>query len=298
VLLSRPMGETMKVGLNLPVVDRQVTPQVLRELAQLADERGFAELYLGEHVVLFDEPIDEYPGSTQKTVPFPPNTPLPEPLVALAYLASATRRIRLATGIMILPQRNPIYTAKQVATLDWLSGGRLDVGIGVGWNRLEYAAVGVPWSRRGDRCDEYVDLLRALWRDDPTEHHGEFWDLATCHQYPKPLQEGGPPLWFGGSSDRALSRVAARGDGWYIFNTRPSWLSDRVAVLDRLLTAAGRTLDEVSVVVGTTGPSRPTSSELAEYADIGVSQVVVSLTSTGLEAQRVELEKISDELVV
>jgi probable F420-dependent oxidoreductase len=212
-------------------------------------------------------------------------------------LATATDQIRLATGILILPQRNPIYTAKQLATLDWLSGGRVDVGIGLGWNRLEFAALAVPWARRGDRCDEYVDLIRTLWRDDPAEHHGEFWELASCHQFPKPAQKPGPPLWFGGTSDRALARVATRGDGWYLFDPRPDSLARRLIVLDELLIAAGRTRRDVTVVVGTGFP-HPTLREVEGYAEAGASQVVVSLSGAAPDAMRAELQALAEDLAI
>ena len=143
----------MKIGLNLPV-GPAATPDMLVEIARRAEALGFAALYLGEHVVLFDQPADAYPSSDDGKAFFPADTALPDPLVAHAFLAAATKRIRLATGVLLLPQRNPVYTAKHAATLDWLSGGRLDLTIGIGWSRDELDACNVPWAERGRRAED------------------------------------------------------------------------------------------------------------------------------------------------
>ena len=192
----------MDLALNLPVVHPAVTGAVLGDLAARAEELGYTALYLGEHVVLFDAPDDEYPGSDTGEAFFPADSSLPDPLTAHAYLAGRTERIRLATGVMLVPQRNPVYTAKHAATLDWVSGGRLDLGIGVGWSRDEYRACDVPFARRFDRVVDYVGVMRTLWEDPRSEFSGEFYELERCRQYPKPVQQP-LPLWFGGWSEPA-----------------------------------------------------------------------------------------------
>jgi probable F420-dependent oxidoreductase len=269
----------VELGLNLPVAHPAVTPMMLRDMAREAEDLGFAEVYLGEHVVLFDEPVDAYPGSESGKAFFPSTLPIPDPLIGLSFVAACTERIRLATGVMLLPQRNPVYTAKHIATVDWLSQGRLDVAIGVGWSSEEFAACAVPWEGRNARCDEYVEVMRALWSEDISEHHGAFYTLEACRQYPKPVQKPHPPLWFGGYSDRALGRVARLGDGWYGFDLSPELLSDRLAVLRSHLEECQRGPDEITIALGAYNLMPAVRSNLAAYRAAGVSQIVISLTS-------------------
>jgi probable F420-dependent oxidoreductase len=269
----------LELGLNLPVAHPAVTPMMLRDVAKEAEDLGFAEVYLGEHVVLFDEPVDRYPGSETGEAFFPATLPIPDPLVGLAFVAACTERIRLATGVMLLPQRNPVYTAKHIATVDWLSSGRLDVAIGVGWSSQEFAACAVPWQGRRARCDEYVEVMRSLWSSEVSEHHGELYDLEPCRQYPKPVQQPHPPLWFGGYTDNALDRVARLGDGWYGFDLSPELLTARLAVLRGRMDRYQRNLDEITIAVGAYSLMPVLRSHLPAYQAAGVSQVVISLIS-------------------
>jgi probable F420-dependent oxidoreductase len=269
----------LELGLNLPVAHPAVTPMMLRDMAKEAEDLGFAEVYLGEHVVLFDQPVDRYPGSETGEAFFPATLPIPDPLVGLAFVAACTERIRLATGVMLLPQRNPVYTAKHIATVDWLSNGRLDVAIGVGWSSQEFAACAVPWAGRRARCDEYVEVMRSLWCSEVSEHHGELYDLEPCRQYPKPAQQPHPPLWFGGYTDNALDRVARLGDGWYGFDLSPDLLAERLAVLGDRMDRHQRSLDEITIAVGAYSLMPVLRSHLPAYRAAGVNQVVISLIS-------------------
>jgi hypothetical protein len=172
--------------------------------------------------VLFESQL----GSGRGAVPFPPVSPLTDPLLTLFLLAGLTSRIRLATGITILPQRNLVYTAKHLATLDWISGGRLDVGVGIGWSRLEYQAVGVPWARRGERCDECIDIMRALWGANPVQFNGQFRDLPPLHQAPLRCRSPVRSCGLGGRrSDLLLSTlrrfVNATGGELYLVASYP-----------------------------------------------------------------------------
>ncbi len=163
-----------------------------------------------------------------------------EPFVALTFLAAVTERIRLGTGICLVPQRNPVYTAKQVVDLDALSGGRVDFGVGAGWLREEFDALGVPFERRGDRMREHIEVMKALWSDDVSEYQGELYQLRSCRMYPKPVQQPHPPIHVGGESDAALRRVADFGQGWYSFNRAPDDLDAPLRRLDELVVERGR----------------------------------------------------------
>jgi probable F420-dependent oxidoreductase len=269
----------MDIGLFALAANPVATPAYLRTLARGAEERGFASLWTAEHVVLFDEYASRYPYSADGRIPVGgENGPL-EPFGTLAFLAGVTSRIRLGTGVCLVPQRNPVYTAKDVSTVDWLSGGRLDFGVGVGWLAEEFRAVDVPFERRGDRCRAYLEVMKRLWCDDVSAYEGPFYSLPPCRQYPKPLQKPHPPIHFGGESDAALRRVADLGDGWYPFGVDPDELAAKLGRLDGLLAKRGRSRKDVRLTV--CPYMRPADLDLVErYRDVGVDQVILLLYAT------------------
>jgi probable F420-dependent oxidoreductase len=287
----------LQFGLNLPVATPGITPRMLRDIACSAEELGFVEVWLVEHVVLFDKPVDRYPGSTSGEAFFPATLAIPDPLVAHAFIAAATEHIRLATGVMLLPQRHPVYTAKHIATLDWLSEGRLDVGIGIGWSSEEFAACGVPFEHRGRRADECIELMRSLWTHDVSQHSGEFYELAPCRQYPKPAQQPHPPLWIGGYSAAACRRVARYGNGWYGFDHQASAVADFVEQLTRELEAHQRSIDDIAIVAGAYTLMPGERTEVHAYATAGVEQFVLSLRSSRPDEMDDELRHLARTLM-
>jgi probable F420-dependent oxidoreductase len=263
----------------LPVVHPAATAWVLGALAVHAEELGYAALYLGEHVVLFDAPDDDYPGSDTGDAFFPAEANLPDPLTLHAYLAGRTERIRLATGVMLVPQRNPVYTAKHVATLDWASGGRLDLGVGLGWSSDEFRACGVPFARRAERFAEYLEVMRRLWSEPVSEFSGEFYALPRCRQYPKPLQDP-LPIWLGGWAESALARVARFGDGWYGFDHTADELAGIVTRIRELLRHHGRRPDSVRIATGAYSRMPRDRSDIEAFAAAGVERFAVSLLAS------------------
>ena len=229
----------MQFDLWTPTANPFATPEMLAVLGAECEARGIHRIWVGEHVVLFDQYRSRYPYAEDGRIPSPPDTGLLEPLSTLSFLAAHTRTVRLGTAMVLLPQRNPVYTAKEVATLDWLSAGRIDLGVGVGWLEEEFEALNVPWPRRGARTDEYLEILRTLWCDDPSSFDGHTYRLPPCRMFPKPVQDPHPPIHIGGESDAALSRVARLAQGWHTFNRLPDDLAAPLARLDELL-AAGR----------------------------------------------------------
>lgn len=239
----------MDFDLWLPTANPFTTPELLAAVGSEAEARGVHGIWVGEHVVLFDRYRSSYPYAPDGRIPVPPGTGLLEPLNTLSFLAAHTSTVRLGTAMVLLPQRNPVYTAKEVATLDWLSNGRVDFGVGVGWLREEFEALGVPWPRRGARTDEYLGVLRTLWCDETSSFSGEFYELADCAMYPKPVQDPHPPIHIGGESDAALARVARAAQGWHTFNRLPEALAAPLGDLDRHLDATGRNRSEVRITV-------------------------------------------------
>lgn len=186
----------------------------LKEYAVAAEEVGFDCLYAPEHVVFFASYNSKYPYSPDGSPSFPPDVGLYDPLFVCAVASMVTTRLRTATSVMILPERPALLTAKEVMTLDHISGGRFDLGVGIGWSDEEYAALGVPWERRGRRADEYVEAIRAAWQNDIAAYQGEFVQFENAVLRPAPVR-GTVPIIVGGDSPAAMRRAARLGDGWY-----------------------------------------------------------------------------------
>jgi len=202
------------VGLHALGIGVGARREVIDAVAAAAERCGFATLWAGEHVVMVDEPLSRYPYSRDGQIAVPAAADWLDPLVALSFAAAATRHIRIATGVLLLPEHNPVLLAKQAASLDVLCGARLTLGIGVGWSREEFAALGVPFARRGARADEYLKVMRLLWREDVASFDGEWVSFRAVRVNPKPLRDRRIPIVIGGNSDAALRRAATFGDGW------------------------------------------------------------------------------------
>jgi probable F420-dependent oxidoreductase len=239
----------MRLGLHALGIGVGARPEVIRAVAVAAETAGFATLWSGEHVVLVDQPGSRYPYSADGRIAVPSGADWLDPMLGLSFAAAVTSRIGLATGVLLLPEHNPVLAAKQAATLDVLSAGRLTLGVGIGWSAEEFAALGVPFAGRGRRAEEYVAAMRRLWADDPASFHGEFTSFQAVRVNPKPAGRRAIPVVMGGNSATALRRVATFGDGWYGFNLTAAETTERVAILARYCRERGRSPRELSVAV-------------------------------------------------
>jgi probable F420-dependent oxidoreductase len=290
------MFDPVRMGLFLPSVSPIATPEFLAAYAAAAEDAGFDSLWIGEHVVFVDEYSSKYPYSDDGRLGIPADSGMLELFSTLAFLASATERIRLGTAVCLVPQRNPVYTAKSVSTIDWLSGGRLDFGIGIGWLREEFAALNEPFEKRAQRTREYLGVMRTLWRDDVSTYGGELYTLPACRMFPKPLQAGGPPIYLGGETDPALRRVAELGDGWHGFNHLPDTAATSVERLNGFLSKQGRSLSDIDVTVCPyLKPVDP--SHLTAYRDAGVDQLVLTAFAFDADGARTTLAELGDSYV-
>ena len=248
-------------------------PTAMREVAQAAEALDYDFLTLIDHVVLAHPSSDGTPRSL-----YPPETPYHDILVALGHLAGVTSTIRLRSAVVIMPQRGPAVVAKQAAAVDVLSGGRLDLGLGIGWHAEEYEALEVPFGERGRRMDEGIDLMKRLWTDDRVDFEGDFYRVDGMRMEPKPLQNPHPPLWFGGTTTPVFRRVARHGVGWL---SRPVQTLDEIAASwDEILPIAreaGRDPGElrmhVSVPVGPREATGEIISRVGALAAIGATDV-------------------------
>src|SRR5690349_5290527 len=229
----------MKFGIMFANVGPLGTPDVAVGFAHVAEECGFESLWTVEHVVVPSGYQSQYPYSEDGRMPGGESAPIPDPLVWLSYIAGVTNTIRLGTGILILPQRNPLVLAKELATLDLLSRGRVELGVGVGWLREEFDALGIPFERRGARTDEYVDVLRRVWREPETAYDGEFTRFAPVKSFPKPARADGIPVHIGGHTDVSARRAGRIGDGYFPGRTGED-LEHLLAVMRAAARDAGR----------------------------------------------------------
>ena len=261
----------MKFGLRYVSTGRYVDPAQAIELAQAAETAGFESLWTVEHTVVPGGYGSAYPyDDSGKMAGGRDDIPLPDPLIWMAYVAGVTSRIKLATGIMILPQHNPVTVAKQVATLDHMSGGRILLGIGVGWLKEEFEALGVPFENRGRRTDEYMLAMRELWGSEKPNFDGEFVSFRDAYCRPQPVN-GRVPIIVGGHSKAAARRAGRLGDGFFPARGASEELFDiaRTAAKD-----AGRDPDALEITV-----SLPdTLDDIPALSAIGVNRVLVPVS--------------------
>lgn len=263
----------MRLGLHALGIGTGADRAVIDAVASAADELGFASLWAGEHVVMVDRPASRYPYSGDGVIAVPAQADWLDPMIALGFAAAASSRISIATGVLLLPEHNPVIVAKQAASLDRLSGGRLTLGVGVGWSREEFDALGVSFERRGARTAEYVNAMRVLWRDNVASFAGEFVNFDSIRVNPKPVRDRRIPVVVGGNSDAALRRVARWGDGWYGFNLNGvAEVRDRLCALERLCAESGRDRRELRVAVALVSPD---VDDVAALAELGVDELVL-----------------------
>ncbi len=274
-----------RLGFGLPISGSWATPGTVAAVARRAEELGYASLWVFQRVAV---PVDDDYGPQYRSVL--------DPVVALGFAAAVTERVRLGTAVLNAPYTPPAVLAKQLATVDVLSGGRLDVGLGLGWAPHEFAAVGAPWERRGARLAEYVACLRALWADDPVEFAGEFFTVPPSRMLPKPVQRPAPPVLLGGAADAALRRAGRIADGWISASRHDlTAIGTAIGTLRGAAEQAGRDPAALRVVVrgvvalgdearsraGTrrplTGTAEQIRDDLGRLGEAGVTEVFLDL---------------------
>jgi probable F420-dependent oxidoreductase len=313
----------MEFGLALPGRGPLAHPDRIARIAERAEALRFTSLFVTDHVVLpVSAPRSVYPYSTSGTLPGGPRQDYLEPLSVLAWLARVTRRVRLGTSVLVAPLRHPVLAAKMLATIDVLAGGRLILGVGVGWLREEFEALAAPpFEERGRVTDEYVTLLRRLWTEDPVSFEGRYWRLPPVHALPKPPRPGGIPIWVGGHTEAALRRAGTLGDGWHPIGLRPPvlLLPDEYAAKAKQVHTyaqqAGREPGAVTLsfrapmeVRGprdkAPGGDRPlfqgtaaqVADDLRRYHAAGVTHVVFDPVHPDLKAVLANLERFAEEV--
>jgi probable F420-dependent oxidoreductase len=231
-----------------------------------------------------------YPGSPDGKLPVPEGCGLPDTVATFAFLAGVTKNLRFGTGISLIPQRNPIYTAKEFATLDWLTQGRIDLGVGVGWCKEEVLACGYGWADRGERCDEQLDLMIKLWTQPVITHQGKHFQLpAACRADPKPVQKPHIPLIIGGYSKPAMRRTVTYGNGWIGFGGGARQSAPAIAMVEAALAEAGRKREDFEIVVAPIGIGE---DDIRAFVDLGVDRLVPITVATNPERITEQLKQL------
>ena len=273
----------------------QTQPSSITSVARKAEELGFESLWIPEHIILPMNYKSPYPYSSSGRMPAPPETPLHDPMLALAYTAAITSKIRLATGIFVLPIRNPITTAKAVASLDVLSGGRFIFGVGIGWLQEEFEAVGMNFKDRALRTREYIELMNELWQKEEPVYHGKTVQAEGFKMNPKPVQKPHPPLVFGGHTEPSLKRAARLGDGWYGIGEN----LDEVAGVTKRLREHEKAFNrskplELTVAPRFGGPI--TIDQVKRLREMGVERVILGAGPTTRD-HLIQMERFRDEIM-
>jgi probable F420-dependent oxidoreductase len=280
----------MKIGVSFANAGPFAFPEALVHLAQTAEAAGVESLWSVEHVVIPVGYKSPYPYDRSGKIPAPENIPMPDPLLPMAYVAAVTKTIRVGTGILILPQRHPLYVAKEAATLDVLSKGRAFLGIGIGWLEEEFDALGIPFAERAARTAESVRAIRSLWKDEPEPFEGKFFRWGKLESNPKPIQNPFP-IHVGGHTELAAKRAARYGDGFFPGVGDAASLTKLLGIMRDECARIGR--DPASIEVTGAGWSLDVDV-IKRMADAGVHRVVIrppAFDPDGIERGFAELQK-------
>jgi probable F420-dependent oxidoreductase len=269
----------VRFGLNIV----PVRPAELGAVAVRAEELGFESLWAGEHVLTPVRLGGAYPGPGGRP-PFSPDSRFLDPFSTLTYLSAVTARVRLGTSVVILPLHSPAIIARAIVTVDVLSGGRLSLGVGMGWMREEFETVGQEFTNRGRRADEMIDFLDRLFTEHRPAFHGEFYHLPEAGFEPKPVQRPRPPLLIGGATPAALRRAARSGDGWIGGHQAPQQVAETVAELRRLRARNGSDARPFEITVLTGWGQQYDADLAAAYAAAGVDRLLVTPWARSSEA--------------
>lgn len=283
----------MKIGLMFVNSGPFSDPHLFGHMAQTAERCGLESIWTVEHVVIPLDYKSPYPYSSSGKIPGGEEVLIPDPLLPLAYAAALTTRIKLATGVVILPQRHPLYVAKEIATLDVLSQGRVIFGIGSGWLKEEFDSLGLDFHSRGARTDEAIGAMRALWRENPSRFAGKHFNFGPVVSLPKPVQKGGVPLHIGGHSKAAARRAARLGDGFFPMIRDPNELGRVLGLLKEECAKIGRNAAEIEV----SAPGKPSLDLVKQYRDMGISRLIFPPPAWDTEGLTRGLEKIASEVL-
>lgn len=290
----------MQIGCHLPTQGPVATRDALMQFCRAAEARQMASLWVSDHVVFPTVGNNNYPSGR---FPHAPHTPYLEPVTVLAAAAMCTERARIGSSVFILGHRNPVVMAKMLTTIDTLSNGRLICGVGVGWWREEFAALGIPFEARGRRSDEMLRVFKTLWTDAAPRFEGEFYRLSDIGFAPKPVQKPHPPLWIGGHSQAALHRAVTLGDGWHASAQTPEQMRHYLERLRKVAEEAGRAFESLELSLrlplradAVQGSRQAIIDQYSAYKALGLNHLVVDFRRDDLTQMLEVLDMVASDI--
>ena len=289
----------MKFGLHYSLgVGVHPTGDDYIRVAQHAETLGYHSIWLGDHIVIPEQIVAPYPYTKDGSVGFARNCPWPDPFVLLAAIGVATKTILLGTSVVIVPYRNPLQVAKAVATVDLVSNGRYQFGVGIGWLKEEFDALGEPFSERAARTREYLQVMKALWSGETATFQGKYFSFPTLHSNPLPVQKPHPPIIFGGESTPALKRIADLGDGWQPGPIPVEVFRERLNKLRTLMSERGRNMAELSIsMIGNVPDLQQDREKITALEELGVKEILLFMGGPSVEATLKEMEEGARTLI-
>ena len=263
----------MRFGVHLVAAGHMIEGEKIARVATRAEQLGFDSLWVSDHIVFPSQLTSAYPYSPDGKLPLDPSNPLLEPFTVLSYAAAVTKTVKLGTSVIIVPYRDPLVSAKIIASLDVLSGGRFIFGVGVGWLEEEFRALRLDMRNRAAQTREALLAMQACWTQDDPEFHGEFYNFAGIKFAPKPRQTPHPPIWFGGNSRPALRRAVELGSGWHAVWETPEEVARKATLLHELCDRAGKSFDDFAITINVNHKVPLTVENVRKYEDAGVSMM-------------------------
>jgi probable F420-dependent oxidoreductase len=282
----------MEVGVIVHNAGAKASPENIIMTARWAEELGYRSLWLTDHVVLAEEVNAWYPYRTHGRWDYSPDTKWIDPLLTLAWAGAAVPRLKLGTSVLVIPLRNPVLLAKQLASLDFLTGGRVILGVGAGWMEEEFNLIGENFANRGKRAVEMVKLMRELWTGETVDFHGEFYQLSGCKMHPRPVQPTIPVVW-GGHSDAAIKRAAKVGDGWHPTQISLAQLEEGIKKLRQYCEEYGRDPESVSVFARPGDNYEINAESHARHLELGIDHLIVD---TPIKQEDPELKLLRERM--
>jgi len=289
----------MKFGLHYSLgVGVHPTGDDYIRVAQHAETLGYHSIWLGDHIVIPEQIVAPYPYTKDGSVGFARNCPWPDPFVLLAAIGVATKTILLGTSVVIVPYRNPLHVAKAVATVDLVSRGRYQFGVGIGWLKEEFDALGEPFRERAARTREYLQVMKALWSGETASFQGKYFSFPTLHSNPLPVQKPHPPIIFGGESTPALKRIADLGDGWQPGPIPVEVFRERLNKLRTLMSERGRNMAELSIsMIGSVHDLQQDREKITALEELGIKEILLFMGGPSVEATLKEMEEGARTLI-
>ena len=289
----------MKFGLHYSLgVGTHPTGNDYIRVAQHAETLGYHSIWLGDHIVIPEQIVAPYPYTKDGSVGFARNSPWPDPFVLLAAIGATTKTILLGTSVVIVPYRNPLHVAKAVATVDLVSNGRYQFGVGIGWLKEEFDALGEPFGERAARTREYLQVMKALWSGETATFQGKYFSFPKLHSNPLPVQKPHPPIIFGGESTPALKRIADLGDGWQPGPIPVEVFRERLNKLRTLMSERGRNMAELSIsMIGSVRDLQQDRQKIVALEELGVTEILLAMAGPSVEATLKEMEEGARTLI-